>query len=242
MNKKLFAIVKLNILNNGRAYIIAGIFFLLFLIQESGYIIDIIIVNVMAVNDAGVNSRGSIGYVLYLLIFFSAIGIPVDNFHKLINLGGKRGDFFKSALLTYIVLAAFVALANLAICYTYDRVWDDTNAKIFNVIEKSGWGTHGPLAAILQQFVFLLLASVAIHTLSLIHVLLRGSWRCWLFDGILLAFVIVCQSFEPLGSALKWFFQRFVFQPNMFLQIPICLGLAGIVYGLSFLLVYRKEI
>jgi hypothetical protein len=240
--KKLLAIVKLNIRNNGRAYIIAGIFFLLFLVQESGYLIDVKVVNVMTVNDTGASSRASIGYVLYLLIFFSAIGIPLDNFYKLINLGGKRSDFFKSALLTYIVLAAFVALANLGICYTYDRVWDDTDTKVFNVIGKAQWDTQGPLAAILQQFVFLLLMSVVVHTLSLIHVLLRGSWRCWLFDGILLAFIIVCQSLKPLGSALKWFFQSFVFQPNMFLQIPICLGLAGIVYGLSFLLVYRKEI
>ncbi|MDR1398556.1 MAG: hypothetical protein LBJ41_01340 [Treponema sp.] len=237
MNKKLLAIVKLNILNNGRAYIITGIFLLLFLVQESSYIIDIV-----TGNDDGADYRASIGFALYLLILFSAIGIPIDNFHKLINLGGKRSDFFKSALLTYIVLACFVALANLAICYTYDRVWDDTNTKIFNVIEAAGWNTHGPFATILQQFAFLLLVSVVIHTLSLIHVLLRGSWRGWFFDGMLLAFIIACLSFEPLGSALKWFFQRFVFQPNLFLQIPICLGLTGIVYGLSFFLVYQKEI
>jgi hypothetical protein len=232
MNKKLLAIVKLNILSSGRTHIITGIFFLLFLIQEISYIIE----------STGANSRASIGYVLYLIIFFSAIGIPIDNFRRLINLGGTRGDFFKSALLTYIVLAVFVALANLSICFTYDRVWEDTNTKVFNVIERSEWNTHGPLASVLQQFAFLLLASVVIHMLSLIHSLLRGSWHGWLFDGILLAFIIVCLQFEPLNSALEWFFQTFVFQPNLFLQIPICLGLAGIVYGLSFPLVYRKEI
>jgi hypothetical protein len=95
---------------------------------------------------------------------------------------------------------------------------------------------------VLQQAAFLLLMSVVIHTLGLIHVLLRGSWRCWLFDGILLAFIMACLSFAPLRSALKWFFQNLVFQPNLFSQIPICLGLGGIVYGVNFPLVYWKEL
>jgi hypothetical protein len=247
MNKKLLTIVKLNIRNNGWTYIITGIFIALFLIQD---IRNIVNVNnerfVGGMNDNGYFSRVGMGSVLYLLVIFSAASVSA-NFRKLINLRGRRDGFFKSALLTYIIIAFFVSLANMVVYYTYDLFMEKIErVKILNLAEASGWLAHGLPVAVLQQFVFLLFVAVVIHTLGLTHGLLRGSWRGWLFDGVLLAFIVALLALMRYLSSyslpLRWFFRYIIFQPNVFLQIPLCLALAGIMYGLSFLLVYRKEI
>ena len=181
------------------------------------------------------------GNSLVVLPVIAAIIIPANNFRKVINLGGKRHDFFIGALFVYALLSAFVVLVNLLIFYTtnisYPLDYNDGRYHFdysYTIIEVIGFYERGPVVAFIQMFVSLFFLAVFTHTLTLI----QGKWYGWVTNAVLIIFISV--SFTLLGGSmgftLIWLFQ------NALSQILLCLLLAAAIYALSKPILERKEI
>ncbi len=80
-----FGMVKVNLRQSKIAYWITGLLLLLIIANE------ITMIAVFGLEDY---FSLAIGNYLYLLPLLTAIFIPALNFSKLINLGGKRKEFF----------------------------------------------------------------------------------------------------------------------------------------------------
>ena len=180
------------------------------------------------------------GNTLVVLPVIAAIIIPANNFRKIINIGGKRHDFFIGTLFVYALLAAFVALVNLLIFYTanisYPLDYNDGRYHFdysYTIIEVIGFFGRGPVVSFIQMFVSLSFLAVLTHTLTSI----QGKWYGWVANAaIIITIGILISVFYTLRSALFWFFQ------NAFSQILLCLLLAAAVYALSKPVLERKEI
>jgi hypothetical protein len=216
--KTLRGIVKINLQQAKTEYLIVGILFFVIVAQD-------IILNVIL----GVPSNGlAFGNYLVLLPLFMGIFIPAKNFSKLLNLGCKRLDFFKSCLLTYAIAAFFTALVCLVLWLVVDpivlaRAGEPT---LFNLFEVFGFEKNGAIAAFFQMFAFLLLVACVAHTLTLA----QGRWYGWLADALIIAIISVFTPIAPLRAALVWFFKMIIFHDAATVQILSCLILGASVY------------
>ena len=234
MCKSIFRIARLNLKNIVVPYWVTGITALLILVQT---IIDMLLINN--------NMEISVGCYLWLLPVMAAIFIPAKNFRRIVNLGGKRGNFFWGSLVTYAILACIVSLSNVVCNYGFDLLIEASPnfdreyfGGVINLIEVFGWTRNGPVVAFIQQFAFLFLFSVFVHTLTAA----QDKWYGWAADILIVAIISVFTPIKPLRDAEAWFFNLILFHPNAFLQITACLLLAAGIYLLNKPVLARKAI
>jgi hypothetical protein len=235
MFRKSLAIAKLNLQNCKAAWITTGILFFVIFGQT---VVHIILAK--SGMDMSGQSELSSGNFLYLLALLCAILIPARNFRRLVNLGGRRGDFFWGSLCTYALLAAGVSLANMVIYYAFDLpvLRMNLTQDLLNLLDVWGWIAHGAVVAFLQQSAFLLFGMVFFHTLTALH----EWWIGWALDALIIAVISVFTPIEPLRSAEYAFFRGILFQPSAFLQIFTCSALSVTIYALNRLILNHKKI
>ena len=237
MKDKSFVIAKINFRNTRLAYIITGITMACIVIQD----IVMFALDFFGVfsGNAG-NTTVGLGNYLFLLIVLGAIFVSSLNFRKMMNLGGKRVDFFNGCAITYAIAAAAVSLVCILIYFTYDRFtmliyYDGGNLNLMDVF---GWMSNGLIVAFLQQFSFLFLLAAFVHTLTAI----QDKWYGWVTDVLIVAIISVFTPIAPLRAALAWFFNLIIFHRFAWLQIIACLVLAGLIYLLNKPILARKVI
>ena len=235
MKNKSLVIAKINFRNIKSAYIITAIVFGLILVQD----IVFIILNVFGVDAGAGDGMTGIGNFLYLLVILSAIFIPSHNFRRIMNLGGKRDNYFSGCAVTYAIMAAAVSLAGIILYYTYENLllayYDGWT---LNVLYWFGWIAGGPVIAFIRQVAFLFLLAVFTHTLTAV----QDKWYGWAADILIVAIISVFPPIAPLRSSLVWFFYMIIFHPNAFLQITTCLILAALIYWINRPIFARKVI
>lgn len=250
MSKKAWAITKLNLRNMTSPYVTTGIIFITMFIQQCVYAI------IMASGGKASQLNPSAGMYFWLLALMAAIHIPTKNFRRITNLGGKRDSFLAGGIVTLATLSALISIANTAFYYIIDRFFinagnflgyeafiQDTsringNFIIINLIELFGWSSHGIFIALIQQFAFLLLLSVAVYTLTA----MQDKWYGWVTDAVIAA---VLATFIPIAALRVWllkFFDLIIFNANAAVQIASCMILAIAIYSLNKIIFARKLI
>jgi len=189
--------------------------------------------------DIGEQISISVGTFLWLLIPLAAVFIAARNLSRVVNLGGKRKQFFVGSGFSYVILTAAVSLVSTLLTYSYDNLIVNSGMYkgLVNLMEVWGWVTHGPVTAFLQQFAFLLLAAASCHTLTLI----QNSWRGWLADLIIATLVLVFITIAPLRDMLHSSLRLLIYHPSALLQIASCIVLAAVLYSLSYPVLSRKN-
>nr|AGS52704.1 hypothetical protein [uncultured bacterium contig00064] len=227
MNKAL-VVAKINLRRIRLAYFLTGLFFVMML---SEYIVAIFVKN----PD---NTIVSAGNFFILLPLFAAIFIPAKNLRRIINLGGKRDDFFFGCIPVYAILSAAASLVILLFYYTFDRFILNYISGVLDLIWVFGFIGRGPVVAFIQMTVFLMLFSVFIHTLTSI----QDKWYGWVTDIMIVAIISVFTPIAPLRAALVWFFRAIIFHQNALFQITFCLLLSAAIYALNRPILARKAI
>lgn len=237
MNSKSFVVAKINFRNIKTAYLLTGIAMALALIQS----IVFIILAVFDINPNGPdNMTTSFGNYLFLLLILSAIFVPSKNFRKMMNLGGKRADFFKGCIINYAIMAAIISFVSLILFYTYDKymVAEFYGGGTLDVLYWFRWLDNGPVVAFFRQFAFLFLLAAVVHTLTAV----QDKWYGWAADVLIVAIISVFTPVAALRPALVWFFNLIIFHSNAAVQIGACVILALLVYSLNKPVFARKAI
>jgi len=237
MNNKSFAVAKTNFKNIKLACWITFYGIMAILAQDIVYFI----LSFYNINPGADNSTVGLGNYFYLLIILSAIFIPALNFRKMMNLGGKRNDFFTGCAINYTVMAAVISLASIIFYYTYEQfvlTYCYKGGFTLNVLYWFGWVNNGPVIAFFQQFAFLLFAAVFIHTLTA----MQDKWYGWVTDIVIVAIISVFTPIAPLRSILAAFFYMIIFNANWLLQILACLILSVAIYAFNKIIFARKAI
>ncbi|MCL1820286.1 MAG: hypothetical protein FWG36_06490 [Oscillospiraceae bacterium] len=250
MNKQTWAITKLNIRNINMPYFVTGIVFVTMFMQQAVYAI------IMAAGGSAAQLSPSAGIYLWLLVILAAIRIPLKNFRRITNLGGKRGGFFTGSIASLVVLSGLVSAANTVFHYAIDGLFInsgglkgyeafiqdpslmDNNYIIVNLIELFGWTSRGIFFAFIQQFAFLILLSVAVYTLTAI----QDKWYGWVTDAVIAAILGTFIPIAPLRAWLVWFLELITFNSNALIQIAACLVLSVGIYALNKPVFARKAI
>jgi len=235
MNKSVWEATKLNLKTVRIPYAITASLFVFMLA------VDLIkLFAFWSGSDIGEQTNVSIGNLIWLLIPLAAIYIAAKNLRRMVNLGGKRKQFFVGSFIGYLILAAAVSLAGTLMYYFYDSFILNTGMYkgLINLLDVWGWAVRGPVIAFIQQFVFLFLLAVLTHTLTL----LQDSWHGWVIDVLIAVFIAVFTAIAPLRAALYGFFRLILFHPNAILQIAACAILAVGLYTLSYSALNRKKI
>jgi len=237
MNNKSLVVAKTNFRNVRLAYILTAIVIGGILVQD--LIMFILDRAGVFANPEG-NMTVSLGNYLYLLVLFIPVFIPARNFRKMMNLGGKRTDFFKGCAINYVIMAAAISFVAIVLYYTYDRIVVSTfyRGGTLDVLYWFGWISNGVVVAFFQQFAFLLLLAVAVHTLTAA----QDKWYGWLADVVIVAIISVFTPIAPLRSALVWFLALIINHTNAFVQISACLILSIGIYSLNKPIFARKVI
>jgi len=178
----------------------------------------------------------AIGNYLYMAVILAAIFIPTLNFKRIMHLNGKKLDFYWGALINYAIISAVVSLTNI-ILFLMLRAFLGTQLSL-DLVQVFGWISHGVVIAFLQQFFFLLLAAIFIHTLTT----MQTFWSGWVTDVVLVAIISVFTPIPTLRSALIWFFNMIIFNGNAFVQILSCAILSIAIYFLALLVLQQKKI
>ncbi len=234
MSNKALAAARLNFRNMKFVIIFTAIVTLATLGQEIVYII----MDVFGSNPGADSIPLGTGNYLYLLIILAALFIPLKNFHKMMNLGAKRKDFFSGCAIDYVILAAGVSLVSVVLYHTFEQFLLNYHPLgVLNVLPVFGWAANGPVVAFFQQFAFLLLLASVIHTVTAA----QGKWYGWVADIAIVIILSVFIPIEPLRMALLWFFNMIIFQSAP-LQILSCLVLATAIYALNKPILARKAI
>ena len=236
MINKSFTAAKINFKNIKLAYIITAVIIGVVLIQDIVFTVLLRFGIELGGED---NMTVGFGNYLYLIILLGAVFIPTLNFRKIMNLGGKRKDFFWGCAANYIIMAAVISLAGIILHYTYDKYMIDFlyRGGTLNVLYWFGWVDNGPVLAFFQQFAFLFLVATVIHTLTA----MQDKWYGWITDIVIIAIISVFTPIAPLRAALIWFFYMIIFS-NAFVQIASCLILGSAVYALNKIILARKAI
>lgn len=250
MNKQTWTIAKMNLKNIRTPYFVTGLIFAAMFAQT--------IIYAIVMSGGGTVSQGSPsgGIYLWLLVIMAAIFIPLKNFRRIVNIGGKRDGFFWGSMLSYVILSGMVSLVSTAFYYTIDRLLISTgnfvnieafmqntalienHYIIFNLIELFGWSSNGMLFAFIQQFAFLLLLAAVVHTLTA----MQDKWYGWVTDVVIAAILATFIPISVLRPTLLAFFNLIIFNSNAFLQILSCLILSIVIYTLSKPVFSRKAI
>jgi hypothetical protein len=220
--------MKINLRQTKAAYIVVGICL-------AAQTVNAIVLAIVA--DIYSNNMPP-GNYMYLLPLLMAILIPARNFTKLMNLGGKRMDFFKGSLLTYAAVVLFTALFAILSYYTLDRFGIIGADEYLNLLRVFGFMARGPVVAFLQMLAFLFLLVAVAHTLTLV----QGRWYGWVTDMLIIAVISVFTPIAPLRAALVWFFNLIIFHDIAIVQIASCLILGAAIYALSLFPIKSKSV
>ena len=236
MNDKSLVVAKINFRNIKLAYVFTAILFFGVIIED---IVFILLDYFGAYSGNEGNTTVGIGNYLFLLVIFSAILIPSRNFRRMMNLGGKRSNFFTGSALGYVILTAAVSLAGILLYFTYERyvTLSYYGGGSLNVLDVFGWMSNGPVVAFFQQFAFLLLFASVLHTL----VAAQEKWYGWAADVLIVAIISVFTPIASLRKVLVSFFHLIIFSPAV-LQIASCLVIAAAVYMLNKPIFTRRAI
>ncbi|MDR0406361.1 MAG: hypothetical protein LBH54_06115 [Clostridiales bacterium] len=234
--RKILTTAKINLKNVKPAFIITGI--LLGLMLTDTVVQSIL--TLRGVLDARDNNNVSAINVLFLLPALCGKLIPVRNFRKYANLGGKRTDFLKGCLCGYALLAAAVSVICAVYHVTAERFLVNlgTFSEVINLMDLFGWTRGGMAVAVLRQTAFLLLTAVFFHTLSSLH----EWWVGWACDAAIIAVISVFTPIAPLRAAEYAFFRAILFQPDALPHILTCLALCAALGALNLPIISRKKI
>ncbi|MDR1067710.1 MAG: hypothetical protein LBL36_00505 [Clostridiales Family XIII bacterium] len=234
MNKRVWAITKLNLKNIRTAYFITGLLFVMMIAQ---IVVDIILA--ARGHYLGDNAGVSLGWFLWAAVALAAVLVPARNFRRVTNLGGKRDGFRRGSFTVYAILSGAISLASTVIYYALDQTMFQSGkyGYMLSAPDVFGWAEHGAAAVFFQQFAFLLLLAMFIHTLTS----LQDKWYGWAADIVLVAIISVFPPIAPLRSVLAGFFWIILFSP-LPLQIGVCLLLTAALYALSKPVYVRKAI
>jgi hypothetical protein len=174
---------------------------------------------------------------LYLAVILAPVFIPSLNFRKIMHLNGKKLDFYWGTLINYIIISAVVSLANIILFILCQSIFG-SRLIIWNTVGLFGWMSHGIVMAFLQQFFFLLLSAIVIHTLTS----MQTFWFGWVADAVLAAIISVFTPIPVLRNALIWFFNMIIFNRCAAVQIISCLVLSAVIYALYLPVLQRKKI
>ncbi|MDR0396913.1 MAG: hypothetical protein LBH66_06390 [Oscillospiraceae bacterium] len=179
-------------------------------------------------NQTGLLSLADVGA---LTLIVAAIVIPSKCLRRLINLGGKREDFWRGSALVYAVISVCVALLSVLFYYTVDD-WMLANGKVverLSIIEAFGFTRNGAAAAFLRQVAVWFFFAMFVHTLTL----LQDCWIGWAIDVLIVAIISVFTPIAPLRAFEAWFWRMVIFQPNAFAHILTCLALGLGLFALN---------
>lgn len=179
----------------------------------------------------------SSGNACFLLLLVAPIVVAVGHQAKVMHLHAAKRDFLAGSMLLYVLLAAVVSAANLALYYTLDHSWAQT-FQVVNLAEVFGWTSNGVLMGFMRQFVFLAVFAAAVHTVASV----QKIWVGWATDVVLIALFSASLVFEPLVIARGWLFNMLLFHPNALVQIGFCLLALAVLYGAALALLQRREI
>ena len=169
---------------------------------------------------------------LYVLAVLAPIIISARNFNRIMHLGGNKKAFYWGAILNYGIIAAVISLV-VIIFYVLTQAVFGSRLIVYNLVDIFGWWKHGAVIAFVQQFLFLLLVQVFIHTLTSIQTRPYG----WAIDGALLAALAVFIPVPELRNVLV-----IIFHSNIMVQMISCLALLAVSYLLYLPILRRKEI
>lgn len=220
-------VMKINLRLTRTAYLIFGI---VFIVGLSDPILS------LAMPDPDDYSL-AVGTYIYLLPLLLAVFIPAQNFSKLMNLGGKRMDFFYGSLLTYLLITAVVTLLSVILFFILDPIMR-ANTGLMNLLDIFSFMSNGAVVAFLQMFAFLSLCCCVFHTLTLI----QGHWYGFVVDVIIIAVISVFTPIATLRAALVWFFNMIIFHDIAIVQIVFCLVLSVGIYCASLIPIRTKQI
>jgi hypothetical protein len=224
----------LNLKNIRTAYFITGLLLVMMIAQ---IVVDI----VLAIRGAYLGEQYglSLGWFLWAAVALASVLIPAKNFKRVANLGGKRDGFRRGSLTVYAVLSGVTALASTVVYYALDRTVFRSGifGYTLSAPDVFDWAPHGAIAVFFQQFAFLLLLAMFIHTLTSV----QDKWYGWAADIALVAIISVFTPIAPLRAVLAAFFRTILFSSPP-LQISVCLILAAALYALSKPIYARKAI
>jgi len=237
MNNKPIVVARINFKNIKLAYIITAIVMGGIVIQD---IVVMILASLEVFHNLSENMSVSLGNYLFLIIILGAVSIPSRNFRKMMNLGSKRTDFIRGCAINYAIMAAVISLLSTVLYLTYDKFMVSLiyRGGTLDILYWFSWIENGPVVAFFQQFAFLLLAAVAIHTLTAA----QEKWYGWAADAVIVAIIAVFTPIAPLRSALVWFFDLIIFHQYAWVQIAACIFLAAAIYALNRPIFARKAI
>lgn len=227
--KTTHGMMKVNARQAKTAYWIAGIIFLACIASA---------ITSYSGRNAADNMTVAVGNYLFLLPVLLGILIPAKNFTKLMNLGGKRMDFWKSCLPLYVLAALAVSLVGILLCRFLNPVMLNRLGGVMDLFDIFGFMARGIVAAFIQMSAFLFLAACAAHTLTLI----QGRWYGWVVDVLIVAIISVFTPIAVLRSALVWFFRMIIFHHSALVQIVSCVVLGAAVYALSLIPIKSKNV
>jgi len=226
--KMALAVTKVNLKNNKLAWLIT----LLSLVGGlSNYL--------MSSSNGYQNPFFSIGMYPWIFLVLYAVFTPAVNFKKFMNLNLKKTQYIKGNAIGYILIAFLLSAINVVAYMTFDAsISNLPNSGLINLLDVFGWAEHGLAVAFFQQFAFLLLLAVVIHSLATV----QTFWYGIAIDIVIVAVIVIFIPIASLRSVLMDFMNLITFHSNAFIQIATCLLLAAVVYMLSIIAVRQKRI
>jgi len=153
------------------------------------------------------------------------------------HLNGNKKAFYWGAILNYGIIAAGISLI-VIIFFVFTKAVFGSQLIINNLVDVFGWWQHGTVIAFFQQFLFLLLIEVFVHTLTSI----QNRWYGWVVDGVLLAIIGIFIPVPELRNVLAGFFDMIIFHSSVLTQMISCFALLTISYLLYLPILQRKKI
>lgn len=228
MNKKkpIWAIVAANFQQLLPAYIVTAAFFAVGIYN--------LIATLTGITD---NHYVDMANYLYVFAVMAPIIIVSRNFKRMMHLNGSKRDFFRGCLLTYCISAAAISLIDILMFLLTNAIFGD-RLVIWNLVDIFGWWENGIFIAFVQQFLFLLLTEIFVHTLTSI----QTQWFGWVTDCIIAAVLIIFIPIPTLRSLLTGFFNMIIFNQSAAVQMVSCLILSVLIYALYKQILLRKEL
>lgn len=161
------------------------------------------------------------GNYTWLIAVLTPFFFVFYDFTKLMHLGTSKRDYFLGCLISYVLLACCISLANTALYLLIDPIYPART--VINMMDVCGWTENGVFLAGIQQAAFLLLVMVFLHVLLSI----QAHWYGWLADAVLAAIICVFTPVEPLRAILAGFFRIVMLNGSAVLHICSCLLLSA---------------